>query len=414
MLQSKPEMRHWVKELRFEYSSPRKMGQSSKHTGWVGRRGLRALTKLVEILPGVNTLSFRFITLYKADHELSFIALAALKHVRHMSFYRCRGHFTAFVRLVKASPSLATVSIVESGFATMGEIQELNNVTLPRLSALSIVGCTYQQDEIRSWFRSAVKNEQWRSITVDVLHQYSMEETNRLLQDAGPHLRSLSIKFPDRGPDVRVPMYQFNTWGDVAHSSHTGAPSPDPATRDVALDNIDLGCNPNVRDLTLHNLDISEILPLLDRFVTLEIRTLSIRLSAVAVADTNVKAYRELDNHLGLGFQTRWCLIFSLSRTRQSTAFGGFLWECKDYSTYKDTNKNVNTDLNQNYRFEVYSIQLRDLCMEEKNHKSKTTLDINKIVFRSKTNVTGINIETSCDLHQILFFCDWVPGNQNL
>ncbi|KAJ3481204.1 hypothetical protein NLI96_g7822 [Meripilus lineatus] len=298
MLQSKPEMCHWVKELCFEYSSPKIVGQSSKHAGWVGRRGLAAFTKLAGNLPGVDTLSFRFITLNKEDHESSFIALAPLKHVRHMNFYRCRGHFTALVHLIKASPSLATVSIVESGFATMGEIQELNKVTLPRLSALSIIGCTYQQDEIRSWFRSAVKNEQWRSITIDVLHQYYMEETNRLLQDAGPHLRSLSIKFPDRGPNVWVPLYEFNTGGSVAHTSHISTPAPDPATRDVALENIDLGCNPNVRDLTLHNLDISEILPLLNRFVTLEIRTLSIRLSAVAVADTTVTAYRELDKRL--------------------------------------------------------------------------------------------------------------------
>ncbi|KAJ3481201.1 hypothetical protein NLI96_g7821 [Meripilus lineatus] len=263
----------------------------------IGPTDRAALEQLVEKLPEINRLGFHVVPVFVGQFESAFGALAALKNVRHLSFSRCRGHFNTLVGFMKAYPSLETVSIVESGFATLGQIELVKEVKLPKLSALSIIACTYEQDKIRSWFRSASGNAKWRSLNIDALHAYYMEKTNRLLRDAGPHLNSLTIKFPDRGPNIQIPKYWFKT-KRVDHATHLSGPTPDPATRTLALDRINLQNNTSICHLTLHNLDIPGILTLLDRLVTADIRTLSIRLSHETLTETVVKDYRALDKRL--------------------------------------------------------------------------------------------------------------------
>ncbi|KAJ3481198.1 hypothetical protein NLI96_g7824 [Meripilus lineatus] len=293
MIRGTPDLRRWIKEIQFDDSS-RPLRNNPPLIGLADRA---ALERLVEKLPGIICLDFHLITIFIGEFDSAFGALAALKNVRRLNFSRCRGHFNTLAGFMQAYPLLETVSIAESGFATRDQIELVQHIRVPQLSALSIIGCTYEQDRIRKWFRSASRHAKWRSLNIDILHSCYMRQTNGLLRDAGPHLKSLTIKFPDRGPDIQIPNYRFKHI-HVAHSTHLSAPTPVPVSRIVALERINLQYNTSIHHLTLHNLDIPGILTLLDQLVTADIRMLSIRLSHETLAETVVKDYRALDKRL--------------------------------------------------------------------------------------------------------------------
>ncbi|KAJ3481203.1 hypothetical protein NLI96_g7823 [Meripilus lineatus] len=294
MLQRTQTLRSTIKEVTFD-DTTRKAKRQGPQIG--GGESRDALAQLAKQLLAVDTVTFRSMSFFEVEHPNPFHVLTSMKSVRRVRFHRCRGTFTNLVKFIRAFPLLDAISIVESGFA-IGNLKSVKMVKLPQLSTLSIMGCTFEQEKMRSWFRSVATNEHWRSITVDILHGYYMEETNDLLQAAGPDLLSLGIKFPDSGPDPQVPPYRFKKKITIAHKSHKAGPPCIPATRQAVLEQLVLFHNTGVRHITLYNLNISEVSTILDKLATDQIRTITISNPSATIAETALEDYNALDERL--------------------------------------------------------------------------------------------------------------------
>ncbi|KAJ3481202.1 hypothetical protein NLI96_g7820 [Meripilus lineatus] len=295
MLESSPDLCSMIKEVTFNDSMSKAKRGGPPIGGGLSRHMLPQLAKRLQM---VDTVTFQYMSYFDMQSPFRFLAL--MKRVRRIQYHRCRGVFINVMRLIQAFPLLDSIAFVESGFA-VGEPGCMKKVNLPQLSSLSIVGCSFEQDKMRSWFRSVNTSEHWSSIFVDVLHGYYVEETNRLLQSAGSGLRSLGIKFPDCGPDPQVPAYRFKGRRLIAYGdqgTRFGSPCV-PATRQAVMERLVLHHNTGIRHLGIHNLDIPEVSTLFDKLAaTKQIRILTIRNPSAAIAETAIEDYNALDERL--------------------------------------------------------------------------------------------------------------------
>lgn len=285
MIEVTPVISRWIKVLSFDLYGHEIRKEAKVSTfDWLGADVLKGIE-----FPRLQSIHFSSIRIHDTHIIPLLDSLTKFQTVRRISLRHCH-YLDSLLDFVSRFPLLDTLTIKECGrYST--DIGATKSPKLTHLSKLSIMNCSWKQGPLLAWFASAAIAEHLRSITIDLLYESHIQETNRLLEVAGPRLQFLRIRFPswskinEGGPGVRVIR---------------GISCSRTATREVVMKGVDLRHNTGLRNLRLHTPASPELLLLIDQLNPSELRTISIVLSLSTLGEIRIEDYEAFDRRLAM------------------------------------------------------------------------------------------------------------------